>query len=125
MRKNIMRYKGFTGTADFTEENDVFFGKIIGIADLVSYEGETVKELKKTFRESVEGYIDLCKRQKKLVQKPVTGNFNVRINPELHQLANLAASEKGISLNKYVQEAIQSYVQEEQAPYLTKSKKSS
>jgi predicted HicB family RNase H-like nuclease len=123
MKKNIMRYKGFVGTADFTEENDVFFGKLIGIPDLVSYEGETVKELKKAFRESVEEYIDLCKRHKKNIRKSVTGNFNVRINPELHQLTNLAAVEKGISLNKYVQEAINSYVQEEQETYQTRFKK--
>jgi predicted HicB family RNase H-like nuclease len=121
--KNMLRYKGFIGTAEMSEEDDVFFGKVIGISDLVSYEGATVKDLKKDFKEAVDSYIDLCKRHNKTIQKSMTGNFNVRINPELHQLASCAAAEKGVSLNKVVQEAIQSYVQEEEVPYITKKKK--
>lgn len=121
--KNLLRYKGFMGTAEMSEEDDVFFGKVIGIRDLISYEGATVKELKKDFKGAVDDYIDLCKRHNKPIQKSMTGNFNVRINPELHQLVSRAAAEKGISLNKVVQEAIQSYVQEEEPAYKTRHKK--
>ena len=121
--KNLLRYKGFMGTAEMSEEDDVFFGKVIGIRDLISYEGATVKELKKDFKGAVDDYIDLCKRHNKPIQKSMTGNFNVRINPELHQLVSRTAAEKGISLNKVVQEAIQSYVQEEEPAYKTRHKK--
>jgi predicted HicB family RNase H-like nuclease len=121
--KNLLRYKSFLGTAEMSEEDDVFFGKLIGISDLVSYEGATVKELKKGFKEAVDHYLDLCKRQNKPIQKSLSGNFNIRINPELHQLVSRAAAEKGVSLNKVVQEAIQSYVQEEAPSYKTKFKK--
>ena len=121
--KNLLRYKGFMGTAEMSEEDDVFFGKVIGIRDLISYEGATVKELKKDFKGAVDDYIDLCKRHNKPIQKSMTGNFNVRINPELHQLVSRTAAEKGISLNKVVQEAIQSYVQEEEPVYKTRHKK--
>lgn len=53
----------------------------------------------------------------------MNGNFNVRIIPELHQIAACAPTEKGISLNKYLQEAIQNYVQEAEVPYQTRRRK--
>jgi predicted HicB family RNase H-like nuclease len=121
--KNLLRYKGFLGPAEMSDEDDAFFGKVIGIKDLVSYQGATVKELKKDFKEAVDSYLGVCKRCNKPVQKSLTGNFNVPIKPELHQLASCTAAEKGVSLNKVVQEAIQSYVQEEEAPYYTNRKK--
>lgn len=118
-----MRYKGFLGSALLSEADEVFTGKIIGIPDLVSYEGRSVKELKQAFHEAVDDYIDICTRYNKPVQKSLTGTFNVRINPELHQLVSLTAAERGVSLNKVVQEAIQNYVAEEAAPYKSKHKK--
>jgi predicted HicB family RNase H-like nuclease len=120
--KNLLRFKGFLGTAEMSEEDNVLFGKLIGIRDLVSYEGATVKELRQDFKKAVYDYLDLCKRHNKPVQKSLSGNFNIRINPDLHQLVSRVAAEKGISLNKVVQEAIQSFVQEEEPAYKTRHK---
>ena len=124
MKNDLLKYKGFIGSVQFSAEDDIFWGKIIGIRDSVTFEGSTVAALKKDFKESVDDYIDLCRRHNKPVQKSMTGNFNIRINSELHQIAAYAATEKGVSLNKYVQEAIQSYVQEAEALYrITPGKK--
>lgn len=123
MKNDFLKYKGFIGSVQFSSEDELFWGKIIGIRDSVTFEGTTVAALKKDFKEAVEDYIDLCKRYNKPLQKSMNGNFNVRINPELHQIAAYAATEKGISLNKYVQDAIQNYVQEEEVPYQTRRKK--
>ncbi|MEJ0102228.1 MAG: type II toxin-antitoxin system HicB family antitoxin [Bacteroidota bacterium] len=123
MKNDLLKYKGFIGSVQFSAEDDIFWGKIIGIRDSVTFEGATVAALKKGFKEAVDDYIDLCKRYNKPVQKSMTGNFNIRINPELHQIAAYSATEKGISLNKYVQEAIQSYVQEAETPYQATRKK--
>src|SRR5205814_10332669 len=123
MKNDLLKYKGFIGSVQFSAEDDLFWGKIIGIKDSVTFEGSAVAALKKDFKEAVEDYIDLCKRQNKPVQKSMTGNFNIRINPELHQIASYAAAVKGLSLNKYVQEAIQNYVQEAETPYQIKRKK--
>jgi predicted HicB family RNase H-like nuclease len=121
--KNVLRYKGFLGTAEFSDEDEVFFGKIIGIHDLVTFEGASVKDLKNEFRQAVDEYTDLCKRHNKPLSKSMTGNFNVRINPDLHHAASQLAAEKGISLNKYVQDAIQSAVEDAEAPYVNTGKK--
>lgn len=123
MKNDILKYKGLIGSVQFRGEDDIFWGKIIGIRDSVTFEGNTVAALKKNFKEAVDDYIDLCNRHNKPVQKSMTGNFNIRINPELHQIAAYTATEKGLSLNKYIQEAIQNYVLEEETSYSLKHKK--
>lgn len=121
--KNLLRYKGFLGTVEFSEEDNVLFGKVIGIRDHISYEGATIKELKKDFENAVDHQLEYCKRNNLPIHKSLTGSFNIRISPKLHQMLSRAAVEKGISLNKYVQEVIQNYVQEEEVPYKPTRKK--
>jgi len=101
-----LKYKEFIGTVHYSNSDEVFFGKIEGINDLVTFEGETVNKLKKAFKESVEDYIDLCKETGKEVFKSFKGSFNIRLNPELHSKLFENATLEGKTLNQYVKEAI-------------------
>lgn len=105
--KNIIQYKGFTGSVHFSDEDAAFFGKIEGINDLVTFEGSNVAGLKKAFQEAVEDYFEICKVKNKPLHKSYKGSFNVRLSPELHQKAIQKALSKGISLNQLVQQAIE------------------
>jgi predicted HicB family RNase H-like nuclease len=107
MKKDFLEYKGFVGTVHFSTEDEVFFGKIEGIPDLVSFEGNSVKELKKAFEEAVNSYIKTCHEHNKPVVKSLKGSFNIRINPELHRRAYNISLARGISLNQFVQKAIE------------------
>ena len=109
--KDKLLYKEFVGTVHFSAEDAVFYGKIEGINDLVTFEGETVMALKGAFEESIEDYITLCKEVNKEPMKSFKGSFNVRIAPELHSKAFKAASLKGKSLNQFIQEAIEKEVE--------------
>ena len=93
--KDILTYKGYIGTVHFSAEDDVFYGKIEGIRDLVSFEGQSVDELKKAFQEAVEDYLEFCKQIGKRPEKSYKGSFNIRISPEIHRQAiiNLPAAE--------------------------------
>lgn len=104
--KNTMVYKDFLSKVNYNSEDEVFYGKIEGINDLVSFEGESVKEFKKAFEESVEDYLETCKELGKNPLKTYTGSFNVRIKPEIHQKAFYNATKENISLNKFVENAI-------------------
>ena len=106
-----LKYKEFIGTVHFSSEDEVFFGKIEGINDLVTFEGETVKKLKKAFKEAVEDYLELCKMAGKEVFKSFKGSFNVRLNPELHSKLFENATLEGKTLNQYVKEAIELKIQ--------------
>jgi predicted HicB family RNase H-like nuclease len=105
--KNTLNYKGFLGSVSFSEEDDVLYGKIECIDDLILYEGGCVSEIKNAFKEAVDEYIKSCKHFNKPLLKSFKGSFNVRIKPEIHQKAALLATIKGISLNQLVQKAIE------------------
>lgn len=110
--KNIILYKGFIGSVQFSAEDACFFGKIEGIDDLVTFEGSEVEELKDAFREAVEDYLDLCQTTGKPVYKSYKGSFNVRITPELHKKVVEKSLMLGVSLNHLVQKAIEEEVKD-------------
>ena len=106
MANNMLKYKDFFGSVEYSAEDECFFGKIIGTTDLVTFEGESVESLKNAFAEAVEDYIVLCSEVGKEPQKAYKGSFNVRISPDLHKEAVMLASRKGISLNAFVEKTI-------------------
>jgi len=109
--KNL-EHKGYTGNIEYSPEDSLLYGKVLGIKGLISYEGETGKELEEDFREAVETYLADCSESGIEPEKPFKGSFNVRIPAKLHQRAALLAMESKISLNNFVAEAIRSRVQE-------------
>lgn len=108
--KDFLQYKEYIGSVHFNSDDEVFFGKIEGIEDLISFEGNSVTELKNSFIESVEDYIYLCKESGKKNEKSYKGSFNVRIAPEIHKKAKRLAIMKGISLNQFIQKAVEEEV---------------
>lgn len=103
---NVMRYKGYFAKVQYSEEDNCFWGEIEGINDLISFEGTSVKELRKDFEEAIDSYIEHCQRYNKEPQKQYSGSFNIRINPELHREASLLSKLKDMSLNQFVEKAI-------------------
>ena len=104
---NILKYKNFIATVKYSEEDEAFIGKIEGIDSIVSFEGQSVKELKSAFKEAVESYLDFCHRKGITeTQKSYTGVFNVRIDSDLHRRASIMAKMHGSTLNSFVKESI-------------------
>jgi predicted HicB family RNase H-like nuclease len=108
--KDILKYRDFTGSVHYNDEDEVFFGKIIGIDDLITFEGNSVASLKKAFKDAVEDYLSICRETGKEPLKSFKGSFNVRIDPELHKVAAMKSSELGVSLNQLVADAIAGFL---------------
>ncbi|MGE0930838.1 type II toxin-antitoxin system HicB family antitoxin [Peijinzhouia sedimentorum] len=108
-----LEYKGYTGSIEYSPEDSLLYGKVLGIRGLISYEGETGKLLEQDFKEAVDSYLAKCKAEGKSPEKPFKGSFNVRIPASLHQLAALLAMEDKVSLNNFVAEAIRHRVSKE------------
>lgn len=100
-----MEYKGYLGTVEYSAEDHCLYGKLAFIRDLVNYEAQSVAELEKAFQDAVDYYLSSCARRNKQPDTPLKGGFNVRITPELHRQAVIAAGDK--SLNAFVTEAIE------------------
>ena len=107
---NIMEYQGYVGSVEFSQEDNLFYGKVMGIRSLISYEGTTAKELVEDFHRAVEDYLLLCKETRQAPEKAYKGSFNVRISPELHQKAAVYAATHRMSLNRFVEKSIEQYV---------------
>lgn len=104
--KNTMEYKGYLGSVEFSEEDGIFFGRVLGIRALISYEGTNAKELVEDFHSAVDDYLNLCTEEGRMPETAYKGSFNVRISPELHKQAVVAALAQQISLNSFVEHSI-------------------
>lgn len=110
MMSDLLSYKNYNGTVEYSKEDHCLFGKVIGIKPLLSYEGDSVKELKQVFKKVIDEYLQDCMERNIEPEQPYKGTFNVRISPELHRNIAIYAIEHGKSLNAAVEEAIYNMV---------------
>ena len=102
-----MNYKGYIGLVEYDEEQHIFTGSVINTRDVITFQGESVRELETAFRDSVEDYLEWCKKDGVEPEKPYSGKFNVRFDPAIHQRAAIAAKKQGISLNRFVEKSVE------------------
>jgi len=108
--KDMMKYKDYLGSVHYSDEDQVFYGKIEFVKALVTYEGTNVKELKEAFKESVDDYLSLCFENGTVPDKPFKGSFNVRTGEELHREAYIYANNHNINLNQVVVNALENFL---------------
>lgn len=106
----MMEYKGYIGKVEFDEEAGIIHGEVINTRDVITFQGESVAEVKQAFHESVDDYLEFCKSHGESPDKPFSGQFVTRIPPELHRQVNVAAAVSGKSLNAWVTEQLQDAV---------------
>ena len=115
---NTMTYKGYIGSVNYSDKDQVFFGKIEGINGLVNFEGESVnfegesvKELTEAFHEAVDDYLAYCQDEGIEPDKSYTGVLNVRLTPAIHRQIAMLALQAGLSINAYIKEALEEKVE--------------
>jgi predicted HicB family RNase H-like nuclease len=116
MAINKLTYKSFTGSVEVSLEDGCLIGRVLFIDDIITYEGETVLELTANFEAAVDRYLAHCKRTGKPANKPYSGTFNVRVGPDLHREAAIAANDASINLNEFVAGAIKAAVKKDALP---------
>ncbi len=112
---DILEYIGYFATVHFSGDDEVFYGKVAGLNDLVNFEAESAKGLKVAFKEAVDDYLQTCIELNKPPEKTYKGSFNVRIPAQLHKEAANIASIKNITLNDFVRYAIDFTISKEKA----------
>jgi predicted HicB family RNase H-like nuclease len=111
-----MTYKGYAGTVEYDPEGRYFYGRVVGITDIVSFEGTTVDELEEDFRNGIDSYLEGCARNGMEPQKPYSGKFVLRLSPEVHRDASIAARRAYSSMNNWIIGAIQMRLAAEKPP---------
>lgn len=105
-----MKYKGYTGHVEYDDEAKIFHGDVLGIKDVVTFQGTTVDEIEQAFKESVDDYLAFCKERGEEPDRPFSGKFNLRIPPDLHARLSIAAQLNGESLNNYISKVLNKFV---------------
>ncbi len=109
---NNLTYEGYTGTIDASIEDGCLHGKILFIGDIITYEGNTVDDIKTSFEEAVDRYLAYCKETGKPANKPYSGTFNVRVGQETHRKSVEIAYHRGITLNDFVAQSIKNAIEQ-------------
>jgi predicted HicB family RNase H-like nuclease len=102
----MLKYKNYTGIVEYDSDGKIFTGEVIGLRDVITFQGRTPEELERSFQESVDFYLEMCAKDGVSPQKPYSGRFNVRLTPEMHMRIAEKAAQERVSLNQWVTEAL-------------------
>ncbi len=108
---DVLRYKDYCGSVEYSSADSCLYGKVLGINDLISYEGQTVEDLRHDFEGAIDDYLDTCSAIGKQPEKEYKGTFNVRISPELHKRASIEAVREKESLNWIIGKAVEQFLE--------------
>lgn len=101
-----MRYKGYFGRVEYDEDAEIFFGRVINVEDVITFESESAKEIKQAFRDSVDDYLEFCASLGKEPNKPYSGKVIFRTTPEVHEQIAIAAAKQEKSINAWIEEVL-------------------
>jgi predicted HicB family RNase H-like nuclease len=101
-----MEYKGYLGTVEYDADAKLFHGDVVNTRDVITFQGTTVEEIEKAFKDSIDDYLTWCKEEGAEPEKPYSGRFNLRLSPELHKDLAIRAKKLKISINSLVEKAI-------------------
>lgn len=102
----MMEYKGYSGNVVYDSDAKLFHGEVMNTRDVITFQGKSVEEIEKAFRESIEDYLAWCIEEGASPEKPYSGRFNVRLSPELHRNVAVTAESMHISINQLVEKAL-------------------
>lgn len=101
-----MTYKGYEAVAEFDEGAGIFSGEVINTRDVITFQGSSVKELKKAFKDSVDDYLEFCAKRKEVPEKPFSGTLSLRLPSDVHRRIAVEARRRKKSLNSYILERL-------------------
>jgi len=108
---NTLSHRGYTARIDFDDRDNIFVGRILGIRTIISFHAETVNELRAELELAVDDYLEYCKEEGIAPEKPASGKLLLRVPPEIHGKALVAAQSAGKSLNQWATEVLAVAVQ--------------
>ena len=102
-----MTYKGYSARVEYDARDDIFVGRVLGVRDIISFHARSVSALHEAFRLALEDYLADCAEQGIAPEKPASGKVMLRIRPEVHAAATIAAQSAGKSLNQWADEVFE------------------
>jgi predicted HicB family RNase H-like nuclease len=110
MTVSTLEYRGYTARVTFDARDDIFVGRVLGVRDIISFHADTVADLHKEFQVSIDDYLANCEEMGVTPDRPASGKLLLRISPQTHSAALVAAQSAGKSLNQWVAEVLEAAV---------------
>lgn len=109
---NTLNYKGYIGSIEVSEADNCLYGQVLYLPKdtLISYEGETVKELKADFEGAIDDYLIMCQEEGIEPHKTYSGTLNVRLTPDIHSRVAALAKQAGVSINAFIRKAVENQI---------------
>jgi predicted HicB family RNase H-like nuclease len=104
---SVLTYKGYHAKAEYRPEDKLIFGEVLDLDDAVLFEVRDATEVEVAFHAAVDEYLAFCEKIGKRPEKPYSGRYNVRVEPDLHREAVVIAEATGSSLNELTKTALQ------------------
>jgi len=101
-----MRYKGYVGVMEVDPDADLIHGDVIGLRDVITFQGRSVSEAQQAFKDSVDDYLKWCAEDGRAPEKPFSGNIMVRLDPAIHRSLFKLAEIRSMSINSLAVEAL-------------------
>ena len=102
----MMKYKGYFGEVSFDNEAKIFHGEVVGLKDVITFQGKTVDEIEQSFKDSIDDYLNWCEERGEQPEKTYSGNIHLRMTPDLHAHLSLEAMRQNMSLNTLINEKL-------------------
>ena len=119
----MMKYKGYQGHVIYDDEAKLFHGEVVGLSDMITFQGKSVEELEQAFKDSVEDYLEFCKELGRPTEKPYSGKVLVRMSSKDHARAAIEAKSSGLSMNEWINQTLHEKLYAEERLQSTKSRR--
>lgn len=103
----MLKYRGYTGYVDFDDEAGIFHGEVLDLRDVITFQGKTVEEIERAFRDSVDDYLEFCEKRGEEPDKPFSGRLMLRLPAHIHRKVYVSARREGKSLNQWIAEKLE------------------
>ena len=108
---DLIEYKNYYGSVHFDSKQEIFYGKVEFIRDLINFEASDAKSLIQSFKDAVDEYLEDCSALGKVPDIPFKGSFNIRISPSLHREIGLYAIQHDSSVNSIVKSVLKDFIE--------------
>ncbi len=109
----MMSYRGYKGYFEYDEKADIFHGQVIGIRDVITFQGRSIDDLKVALKDSIDDYLEMCEQEDKSPDKPFSGKFSLRLPPEVHSKVAQAAASAHKSINSWITDVVENNLEKQ------------
>jgi predicted HicB family RNase H-like nuclease len=108
-----MSYRGYKGYFEYDGKADIFHGQVIGIRDVITFQGRSIDDLKVALKDSIDDYLEMCEQEEKSPDKPFSGKFSLRLPPEVHSKVAQAAASSHKSINSWITDVVENNLEKQ------------